>query len=169
MGETDPKKGMTQNEINEKIIKGHKYGMVVLCLGLLPYIPCFMGLVEVLNSNRCGFWNLVCIVYLVIGWIIFLGLKVLKPGEALVLTLFGNYVGTLKGDGFFWVNPFCTAFNPAAGTKLGQSSDISDRSSSEEMINKKISLKGKIMNRRKTNYTTNIFKLLCVCKEGLIL
>ena len=66
------------------------------------------------------------ILYLAFGWILFLGLKVLKPGEALVLTLFGKYVGTLKGDGFFFVNPFCTAVNPAADTKLGQSGDISD-------------------------------------------
>ena len=48
----------------------------------------------------------------------------MKPNEALVLTFFGKYVGTLVGDGFFWVNPFCTAFNPAAGTKLGQSGDV---------------------------------------------
>ncbi len=53
-----------------------------------------------------------------VGWLfcnilIFVGLKVLKPQEAMVFTLFGNYVGTLKEDGFFWVNPFCTAFNPA--------------------------------------------------------
>ena len=52
------------------------------------------------------------------------GLKVLKPQEALVLTLFGKYIGTLKSDGFFFVNPFCTAFNPAAGTVLGQSGDV---------------------------------------------
>ena len=35
------------------------------------------------------------------------GLKILNPNEALVLTLFGQYHGTLKGDGYFWVNPFC--------------------------------------------------------------
>ena len=25
-------------------------------------------------------------------------------------TLFGKYKGTLKGDGFYWVNPFCVGF-----------------------------------------------------------
>ena len=48
----------------------------------------------------------------------------LKPQEALVLTLFGKYVGTLKNSGFYFVNPFCTAVNPAAGTKLNQSGDV---------------------------------------------
>ena len=52
------------------------------------------------------------------------GLKVLKPQEALVLTLFGNYVGTLRGEGFYFVNPFCVGVNPAAKTKLNQSGDV---------------------------------------------
>ncbi len=64
------------------------------------------------------------ITWVSLGWILFMGLKVLKPQEALVLTLFGKYVGTLKGDGFYWVNPFCTAVNPAASTKLRQSGDV---------------------------------------------
>jgi len=34
------------------------------------------------------------------------GLAVVNPNESKVLTLFGNYVGTIKQDGFFWVNPF---------------------------------------------------------------
>ena len=59
-----------------------------------------------------------------VGWIPLCGLKVLRPQEALVLTLFGKYLGTLKGDGFYWVNPFCTAFNPAASTKLRQRGDV---------------------------------------------
>lgn len=50
---------------------------------------------------------------LIVGPILFAGLKVLKPNEALVLTLFGIYYGTLKGEGFFFVNPFTVAVNPA--------------------------------------------------------
>jgi len=34
------------------------------------------------------------------------GLIILNPNESKVLTLFGSYVGTVKKDGFFWVNPF---------------------------------------------------------------
>lgn len=34
------------------------------------------------------------------------GLIINNPNEAKVLTLFGKYVGTVKTDGFFWVNPF---------------------------------------------------------------
>lgn len=48
------------------------------------------------------------------SWILLCGVHVLKPNEALVLTLFGKYIGTLKGAGIFFVNPFCSAVNPAA-------------------------------------------------------
>ncbi len=59
----------------------------------------------------------------IIASILSAGFKLLQPNEAYVLTLFGKYYGTLKQDGFFWVNPFCVAVNPArfsagAGRKL---------------------------------------------------
>lgn len=44
---------------------------------------------------------------LVIDFILVLpGLIIVNPNESRVLTLFGKYVGTVKQDGFFWVNPF---------------------------------------------------------------
>ena len=64
------------------------------------------------------------LIWVCIGWIPFLGLRILKPQEALVLTLFGKYIGTLKGAGFYCINPFCTAVNPAARTTLRQSGDV---------------------------------------------
>ncbi len=74
--------------------------------------------------SEVHFFTAIGTVWITIGWFPFKGLIVLKPQEALVLTLFGKYHGTLKGDGFFWVNPFCTAVNPAAKTRLRQSDDV---------------------------------------------
>ena len=54
----------------------------------------------------------------IVGPILFAGLKVLKPNEALVLTLFGKYYGTLTGPGFFYVNPFVTAVNPGRAASV---------------------------------------------------
>ncbi|RWY54007.1 SPFH domain-containing protein [Mucilaginibacter gilvus] len=34
------------------------------------------------------------------------GLIVVNPNESRVLILFGNYMGTVKSGGFYWVNPF---------------------------------------------------------------
>ena len=95
-----------------------------------------------------------------LGWIPLVGLRVLKPQEALVLTLFGKYVGTLKGEGFYAVNPFCSAINPAANTKLNQSGDVSTKSGiglakegavdmSLAFASKKISLKIMTLNNNK--------------------
>jgi regulator of protease activity HflC (stomatin/prohibitin superfamily) len=46
---------------------------------------------------------LICIVNFVF---ILPGLAIVNPNESKVLTLFGKYQGTVKQDGFFWVNPF---------------------------------------------------------------
>lgn len=35
------------------------------------------------------------------------GFAVIRPNEAIVLTLFGKYAGTIKHEGFYWYNPFC--------------------------------------------------------------
>ncbi len=91
----------------------------------------------------------------VIDWMIFLGIKILKPNEALVLTLFGKYHGTLKGEGIFFVNPFCSATNPAVESQ--QESTISAEGSAsgsmsikmQKTRNKKISLKAMTLNNEK--------------------
>ena len=72
---------------------------------------------------------------IVVGMFLFGGLKIVDPNEALVLTLFGKYHGTIKREGYFWVNPFCSAFNPAAGIVAAS--------------RKKISLKAMTLNNEK--------------------
>lgn len=48
--------------------------------------------------------------------------------------MFGKYIGTLKEDGFYYVNPFCSAVNPAAKTKLSQSGDVNGGGSSPNAL-----------------------------------
>lgn len=59
-----------------------------------------------------------------IGWIPYLGLKVIKPNEALVLTLFGKYYGTLMREGFYFINPFAASVNPAAASPAANTAAI---------------------------------------------
>ena len=133
-------------------LRKNKNGMVMLILLIVLYVLAIMATVI-----GAGIENYVLValgvIYISLGWIFFLGLKVLKPQEALVLTLFGNYIGTLKGEGFYFVNPFCTAINPAANTKLNQSGDVSGVNLSNQIPNKKISLKTMTLNnnRQKIN------------------
>lgn len=42
------------------------------------------------------------------------GLHVINPNEALVMTLFGKYYGTIKKEGFYFTNPFATGLNPTS-------------------------------------------------------
>ncbi len=117
--------------MNEKVLTNKKHGMAVLVLTILAMIASLALLIygaTLSTEETPHFLLIIGIVLLCFVWIPLLGLKVLKPQEALVLTLFGKYVGTLKGDGFYWVNPFCTAFNPAATTKLNQSGDVMNAS-----------------------------------------
>lgn len=112
--------------MSEKILSTKKNGMAVLLLTLLLYIVA-TAIVILFGITEAIFlipFFILALIWICLGWIFWCGLKVLKPQEALVLTLFGNYIGTLKGEGFYWVNPFCSAVNPAAKTKLNQSGDV---------------------------------------------
>lgn len=109
--------------MQEKIITGRKNGMAVL-LGYLALL--ILAVLAIVYGAVRGYVLPIVlgVLFLSLGWIPLCGLRVLKPQEALVLTLFGKYVGTLKGEGFYYVNPFCAAVNPAANTKLNQSGDV---------------------------------------------
>ena len=161
--------------MNEKILSTKKNGMGMLLLFSFLYMIAIAGCI--FSAISMGFSVtapaiivlIISIIWLSIGWFPFLGLKVLKPQEALVLTLFGNYVGTLKEAGFYFVNPFCTSINPASKTKLSQSGDVDNNAkknanlsnilgisttvTSEESSSKKISLKVMTLNnsRQKIN------------------
>ena len=156
--------------MKEKILDGKKKGMPVLLLILTLYVVAVAALVwaaireEAAESAWFGGPDplaiaviIVCSVWLSLGWIFLCGLKVLKPQEALVLTLFGKYIGTLKGEGFYYVNPFCSGVNPAAKTKLNQSGDVDGGKSAPkadpEAAGKRISLKIMTLNnnRQKIN------------------
>ena len=124
--------------MTEKILTTKKNGMAVMLgaiLAMILSIVCFIFAVEALPLLAIP-----AILVLLASIIALAGLKVLKPQEALVLTLFGKYVGTIKGEGFYWVNPFCTAVNPAASTVLNQSGDVK-ATPAPAVTNMKMSLK----------------------------
>ncbi len=108
--------------MKEIVLNGKKNGMLVLLLAIVLQIA---SIVAIINGIISGPWMILLGFVVFFGcFFIYPGLKVLKPQEALVLTLFGKYIGTIKGEGFYFVNPFCTAVNPAAKTKLNQSGDV---------------------------------------------
>ena len=144
--------------MKEIVLTKKKNGMLAMILTLL-FLCAAVALIVIGGVFAADVIIVIGFVMLVFGWLPLCGLRVLKPQEALVLTLFGKYVGTLKGDGFYFVNPFCTSVNPAAKTKLNQSGDVSTRpviagqQQAVEMVSNKISLKIMTLNnnRQKIN------------------
>ncbi len=115
--------------MTEKLLTGKKNGLVVMLGAVAGIIVSLVLLVASIILLEIGIMAaailLVASILGLIGCILLLpGLKVLKPQEALVLTLFGDYIGTLKGEGFYFVHPFSVAVNPASSTSLNQSGDV---------------------------------------------
>ena len=167
--------------MEERILENKRNGMAVLLALIVLYAAAIVGIVlcamrlEAMSGFSFGGTGsraltvaglVVCIAWCALGWLLIPGLRVLKPQEALVLTLFGKYIGTIREPGFYFVNPFCTAVNPAARTRLSQSGDVDGKASapaivlsagtaqaSAELPNKKVSLKIMTLNnnRQKIN------------------
>lgn len=85
--------------MKEKIITA-KPGFLFLLLGLIV-----LGIFGYLFSQ--GSFDFPPIFMIGVAIFIFItnGLMIINPNESRVLTFFGKYVGTVKDNGFLWVNP----------------------------------------------------------------
>lgn len=83
-------------EKNKKAISG--YSILMLLLGII-------GIAAYLISLKL---IAVGIILAVVAFFILPGFSVINPNEAIVATLFGVYEGTVKQNGFIWLNPFYT-------------------------------------------------------------
>ncbi|MGI6727271.1 MAG: SPFH domain-containing protein [Anaerovoracaceae bacterium] len=152
-------KQLHYEELNAKSLNG----MFMLILNIVLMIGALSAFIYGLHlsENNSGAWLAYILLggfySFLIGPFLFVGLKILQPNEALVLTLFGKYYGTLKGEGFYFVNPFATGFNPSASITTSTSSPTEQISSigkkhqgnNIKKINKKISLKSMTLNNEK--------------------
>lgn len=150
----------------EEIEAPHSHGMAVLIgnsliilAAIVVFILSAIQLDRVLTIQTIVIMSLSGLIGFILCPILYAGLKVLKPNEALVLTLFGKYYGTLKGPGFFFVNPFVAAAAPSSQepttgsvggdkqpSKFGQ---LTLASRESRQTNKVISLKVLTLNNEK--------------------
>ncbi|MBQ6801784.1 MAG: SPFH domain-containing protein, partial [Oscillospiraceae bacterium] len=97
--------------------------LLLLILGELVSVAGFIGGIYLTSEGIIFPVSLIFMIlfgiaaFLVIP-ILLCGLRTLRPNEAYVLTLFGEYYGTLYGPGFFFINPFASAINPASENAL---------------------------------------------------
>ena len=84
----------------EKIEKEIKpisaYGMIGLATALI-----FIGF-TMLSAFSSGFSAL----FFIAAVFVIKGFFFINPNRSRVMTLFGKYIGTVKTNGFFWINPF---------------------------------------------------------------
>jgi len=138
-------------------------GMAVLIINTLVIIAGIAGVIvgaeRAEGGSAAGIVLAIvcCIVSFIICPILYAGLKILKPNEALVLTLFGKYYGTLEGAGFYFVNPFVVAVNPTKTTAAEAAQHPRKRTDTSEKSDaaagKAVSLKVMTLNndRQKVN------------------
>lgn len=88
----------------EKPIKPGAGWLGLVCgLSLIP-----LGVIGVIvgAATENGLVAVMCVPMVPIGIITLCGLMAIAPNDSRVLLLFGEYKGTVKESGFFWVNPF---------------------------------------------------------------
>lgn len=115
-------------------------GMFVLFISLIGLLVCVSLFITSMVSSLSSKLNICLCVISVIVAIIFIvilaGLHIVNPNEAIVLTFFGQYYGTIKKQGFYWTNPFASLVAP--GKERSKTANI----------NRKISLKTITLNNK---------------------
>ena len=150
----DKKENMNIN-ITEKELRPFP-GMVMLIGGIFGILVCIVLCIfgGVLTANIYGALPFIPLIIGILGLIIIpvllCGLRIVNPNEALVLTLFGKYHGTIKKPGFHFVNPFSTGFNPTAAGILESAeetlADPKKKAGAKKTTSKKVSTKTMTLN-----------------------
>lgn len=138
-----------QKKYEEKEVKNTN-GLVVLIGTILLLIASIVLIIGGISIG--GVFIVIGLVGCVVSFVLMSGLRILNPNEALVLVLFGTYYGTLNKEGFYWVNPFCSAVNPTATHALSVSKSLSydkHEQSQHITVGKKVSLKAMTLNNEK--------------------
>ena len=149
-----------ENVKNEKVLGTqevlikHKSGMPALILGFLLTLGWIANIVLIfLNLEIWWIYTITAVVLLIVIILVFYSVKILRPQEAMVFTLFGKYYGTLKGEGIFFVNPFCEAFAPELNEPTSAGVSLSEEGTSVHVDlglgKNKLSLKTKTINNDK--------------------
>lgn len=146
---------MEKEKFNEEKVLKPVSGMLMLFVTTFLLIGSIAGTIAGMlvwaDSNAPGIVAFlivtVGIVVFVISCIMYCGLKVIRPNEAMVFTLFGNYYGTLYRPGYFWVNPFCSAVNPTA-EKAGEKVQAAKAAAAQNAASVSVNLSGASLSRK---------------------
>lgn len=153
MNEDVKQKDVTEREI----VKAN--GFAMLFLVLIGYVICIAGYIGcgVAYEADSMVLGTLLVVLATIGIIVFSimwgGFHIVNPKESVVLTLFGNYYGTIKTPGYFYTNPFASAIAPTTeenepSTEVSIQGKELSTNLNLNLPKKKISLKTMTLNNR---------------------
>ncbi len=163
----------TLNFVDKDIKPANGFAILFLAIvGVLGSVALFInGIISIVNSEEIisadgmeyiatyksplGVAMIVsAVIILILSIFLFAGLKIVKPNDAYVFTLFGKYYGTLKKEGFHFVNPFVSAVSP---TPKDENAPVISTSTTPNTganinfnvtLNKKVSMKAITLNNR---------------------
>ncbi len=148
MTDTIKNKNITEKEITKT---NGGIALLSLILALVVDIALLIGSIFLFEANTYvlgGLLLAVSIIGMVVIPFLLMGLHIVNPNEAIILTLFGKYYGTLIKPGFYYTNPFCTFINPAGKTTVSVAM-TGGGSMPTTIRNKKISTKIMTLNNEK--------------------
>lgn len=145
-----------RSRVPQERVAPHSSGMLmlpVLLVGLCSSTSCIVfGGIRLYNGLSAAGGPLLTfgIVCALAFLVLLCGFRIVGPNQALVLTLFGRYFGTLKEPGFYHVNPFAIANAPAARRESAEPAPARTASATAVSLpSKKISLKTRTLDNRK--------------------
>ena len=152
-----------KTDIQEKELRPKSGGLMLLLLilGILCGVAAIIaGIAISVSTGEVMPGVLFALAGLLFGGIacpmLMAGLKIVKPNEARVFTLFGKYYGTVKKSGFYYVNPFATSFSPTYNAALSAAQAKTKEMQAEGKtatvsvgVGKGISLKTQTLNNQK--------------------
>ncbi len=151
-------------DVEEKLLNPKGGGLmlfvtIILAIAMIALFVCGIIVLETYENTDMGAVGGLMMAGGMVGVMVTLillipGFKVIAPNEAVVLLFFGKYYGTIAKEGFYWTNPFCSIYNPAARGGITLKSATANKSSSDDLnvelfASKKISLKAMTLNNDK--------------------
>jgi regulator of protease activity HflC (stomatin/prohibitin superfamily) len=92
--------------LQEKVIKGYSGWLMLMLLVAVLIFSTYM-LVPAAKAHA-ALWITVSLIVMAVDVVCLFGLTAISPNEARVIQLFGLYKGSIKEQGFWWVNPLTT-------------------------------------------------------------
>jgi hypothetical protein len=97
---------MEQKQTPEKVRKNPIAGVPILILGIALFPVATIVCLVVAVGTEEPIWVAPLLASVITGILLFRSLVLVNPNQSKVLILFGKYVGSIRKDGFFSVNPF---------------------------------------------------------------